>query len=577
MKMQLLFKVLLVLVSGKLEATELTAADWLDKIDPWVQKTASAGSTEFLVLLTAQGDMSSAAAMQTKIAKQRHVYQQLTETAARTQAPVIAVLDDLGVEYRSYWVINGFWVRGDLAAIRTLAQRGDVAHIYANPRVRLELPVGRTSSPNRPAGIEWNIAKINADDLWALGYSGQGVVIGGADTGYDWDHPALLNHYRGWNGSASDHNYNWHDATKGSPTSPIDPQGHGTHTMGTMVGDDGGGNQIGVAPGAKWIGCRNMDAGGYGTPATYIDCFQWFIAPTDLNGTNPRPDLAPDVINNSWSCTPSEGCTNPGLLLTAVQAVRAAGILTVQSAGNSGSACSTVDEPAAIYAESFSVGATDSTDTIAGFSSRGPVTIDGSNRSKPNISAPGVSVRSCVPGTGYANMSGTSMAGPHVAGLVALLLSAKTALGGQVESLETLIEYSAVTLTTQQNCGGVPGDQRPNNTYGWGRIDAWSAFQGLHLPVTVHKVGQGIVTSQPTGIACGETCTATFTEGTTLMLNASPADAHLFGGWGDDCAVQVGKTCTLTNITAAKTATATFLDSKLVLPNRGGWRAGLGQ
>jgi subtilisin family serine protease len=172
-------------------------------------------------------------------------------------------------------------------------------------------------------------------------------------------------------------------------------------------------------------------------------------------------------------------------LLTVVNNVRAAGILSAHSAGNSGyGGCSTVNAPAAIYDASFSVGATDIGNTIAGFSSRGPVTVDGSNRLKPDITAPGVGVRSSVPGGGYGTKSGTSMAAPHVAGLVALIISAQPALRGQVDALEELIESTALPLTTTQTCGGVPGSSIPNNTYGWGRIDAQMALSYfLYLPI----------------------------------------------------------------------------------------------
>ena len=326
-----------------------------------------------------------------------------------------------------------------------------------------------------PEGIEWNVTKIHAPDVWALGYTGQGVVVAGEDTGYQWDHPALKGQYRGWSGSAADHNYNWHDSIHSGGGScgpdavaPCDDTDHGTHTMGSMVGDDGGNNQIGVAPGAKWIGCRNMDQGN-GTPATYSECFEWFIAPTDLQGENPDPSQSPHVINNSWSCPPSEGCTDPLVLQAVVEATRAAGIEVVVSAGNSGPGCGSVDSPAAIYDASFSVGATSNTtnDTIADFSSRGPVTVDGSNRLKPDVSAPGVNVRSSVPVNGYANFSGTSMAGPQVVGLVALLLSAQSGLKGDPDAIEPFVTQSAVPRTTAQTCGGVPGSTIPNNTYGW--------------------------------------------------------------------------------------------------------------
>jgi serine protease AprX len=470
----LILSILSLLLGGV--AAPASATSWREKVDPWVLQTAAEGDTEFLVSLASQADLSAAQELPTKSEKGWYVYRTLTSLSERTQAPIIAELERLGLDYQPYWITNAIWVRGSLDAIRVLAERTEVAHLYANPSVKLDVFVADSSPDAGPQGIEWNIAKVNAPDVWALGYTGQGVVIGGADTGYDWDHPAIKDQYRGWDGDQVDHDYNWFDATADDSPVPIDPYGHGTHTMGTMVGDDGGANQIGMAPGARWIGCRNMDAGGNGTPQTYIDCYQWFIAPTRVDGSDPNPDLAPDVINNSWYCPPSEGCTEDDVLLGVVQNLVAAGIVSAHSAGNDGySGCSSIQYPAAIYDESFTVGATNSNDQIAGFSSRGPVTADGSDRMKPDISAPGVNVRSCVPGGGYAPMSGTSMAGPHVAGLVALLISAHPGLRGQVDQIETTIEQSALGITTNEGCGGdQPGDI-PNNTYGWGRIDALAA------------------------------------------------------------------------------------------------------
>ena len=196
-----------------------------------------------------------------------------------------------------------------------------------------------------------------------------------------WDHPALQPHYRGWNGAAADHNYNWHDAVHASLATspnrcgfdspvPCDDGLHGTHTTGTTTGDDGLGNQIGVAPGAKWIGCHNMDQG-VGRPSTYTECFQFFAAPTDLQGSHPDPARRPHVISNSWACPPSELCA-PLTLQTVVENTQAAGIFVVAAAGNAGSACSTVSDPPAIYAESFTVGATSIDNSVTSFSSRGP-------------------------------------------------------------------------------------------------------------------------------------------------------------------------------------------------------------
>lgn len=454
------------------------AVMWQTSVDPWILETADAnGETEFLVFLEEQADLSAAYSLSTKLDKGTYVYETLTATAARTQPAVFSELDALGAEYRPFWVANMILVKGDMAVIEAMARRDDVSHLYANPEVKVDLP-SPAETIREMEVIEWNILMVNADELWGEGFTGQGAVIGGQDTGYDWDHPGIVDQYRGWNGATADHNYNWHDSIHvpngtcpADSPEPCDDVNHGTHTMGTMVGDDGGSNQTGMAPGAKWIGCRNMNNGN-GTPASYSECYQWFIAPTDLNNNNPDPAMAPHVINNSWSCPPSEGCTDPNVLLTIVQNLRAAGILTAHSAGNSGPGCSSVDDPAAIYAESFSVGSTTNSDSISSFSSRGPVLIDGSNRLKPDISAPGSSVRSTVPGGGYATFSGTSMAAPHVAGLTALLISADPSLAGEVDDLEDIIQVMAVPKSSTQQCGTIPGSEIPNNTFGYGRIDA---------------------------------------------------------------------------------------------------------
>jgi len=456
------------------------------------EATAGSGEASFLVILAEQADVGAAAGLRDREARLRYVYDVLRKTARGSQVPLRAELARAGVTYRSFYVVNMLAVDGgDRALVARLAARPDVARIDANPPIRQVLPEPELEGGSllAPQAIEWGVARVNADDVWALGATGQGIVVAGQDTGYEWTHPALIDRYRGWNGLTATHDYNWHDAVHSgggvcgadSPE-PCDDysSSHGTHTMGTIVGDDGGANQIGVAPGAQWIGCRNMDQG-VGTPATYAECFEFFLAPYPVGGdpmTDGVPSLAPHVINNSWTCPPREGCAWD-TLQAVVENVRAAGILVVASAGNSGSACSTVREPIALYDAVFSVGATGSSDAIASFSGRGPVTIDGSNRLKPDVSAPGVSVRSSVRGGGYGLLSGTSMAGPHVAGAVALLWSAAPGLIGDLDITEWIVERTARPRTTAQGCGGDGPDDVPNNVYGWGIVDALAAVAAL--------------------------------------------------------------------------------------------------
>ncbi len=397
----------------------------------------------------------------------------------------------------------------------------EVQSISFDPWVHFNEPARETSAVVAERdGVEWGVGKINAPLVWALGYTGQGITIGGSDTGYQWDHPALKEKYRGWNAEkdTANHHYNWHDAIhEVSPLSdtsrvnycgldavePCDDGSHGTHTMGTMTGDDGQGNQIGVAPGAKWIGCRNMESGN-GKPSTYLECFQWFLAPTNLNGRNPNPGMAPHVINNSWYCAPIEGCTDLSvneLLRQAVINLKASGVVVVVSNGNFGSqGCNSTYGPPAYFEESFSVGSTRFDDTLSSFSSRGPVTIDGSNRIKPNVTAPGSFVRSSVPINGYDVFSGTSMAGPHVAGLVALILSARPDLVGNVELIEQIVEQTAVFKEDPNDCGGIDGTQRPNNAYGWGRVDALAALNVvLEQPVSFNDEKVSVMPNPTSG------------------------------------------------------------------------------
>jgi subtilisin family serine protease len=442
-----------------------------------LNETVRGNATEALIVLSEQANLAAAASLPTKVAKGRYVVNTLRDVASRTQAPIVALLNTRGIPYQSFWVVNMIQVTGNRALMDELAARADVKQIDANPQVRTNLPAPTAfEAPNQPNGVEWNVVKVKAPKVWALGFRGEGRVVAGADTGVQWDHPALKGHYRGWNGAQVNHDYNWHDATATHSPTPVDPHSHGTFTVSEMVGDDGAGNQVGVAPGAKWIACRNMTAGGVGSPTTYSECFQFLMAPYPVGGNPDQgdPTKAPDSINNSWGCPPSEGCS-ANTLLQIVDNVRAAGIFSAVAAGNSGSSCSSISDPPAIYDNSITVAATDSLNNIAGFSSRGPVTIDGSNRRKPDISAPGVNVRGAVPTNGYGSgWSGTSMATPHIAGGVALLWQAKPSLIGNVDATERLLTKKAVHIKTLETCGGTVG-KVPNNVFGYGVLNIYRA------------------------------------------------------------------------------------------------------
>lgn len=495
MPLRILVAAALVSATAAHAAVPFTASAPLSsKADAWVIKQLAAATTvPVLVQMPSQADLSQAAAITDKTARGRYVYETLSKHAEATQGDLRSWLASRGVQHQPFWVANMILVHADAATAEALANRPDVKRLSANPSVRLAQPTApvqdsatRSKSLQVATAIEAGVTKIRAPEVWAAGFTGQGIVIGGQDTGYQWDHPALKGKYRGWNGVTANHNYHWHDAIHSgggvcgaNSTVPCDDHYHGTHTMGTMVGDDGASNQTGVAPGAKWIGCRNMNQGN-GTPATYAECFQWFMAPTNLNGSNPDTSKAPHVINNSWGCPPSEGCTDVNVLKSVVESVQAAGILVVVSAGNTNSGaapCTSVADPAAIYDASFSVAATDISDNWATFSNRGPVTVDGSGRLKPDIAAPGVSVRSSLPGGSYGNLDGTSMAGPHVAGAAALLMSEYPSLIGNPDAIKRLLKRTAVRRPASFNCGNI-ATTVPNNTFGWGRIDAVAARLG---------------------------------------------------------------------------------------------------
>jgi subtilisin family serine protease len=485
-------RALTVLILGALSQPVLAHDKIADNVET---RLARSGHAQVLVTLGAQAKLDGIVDKHAGDDRLVASVALLQAQAQRTQAPLRAWLDARKRSYKSFWVANFIALDVDAELAAELAKRTDVAAIELDSRMSIGRPVTEfASSTKSVTAIEAGVSQVNAPSLWAMGFRGQNVLIAGADTGINWSHPALIGKYAGWNGTSANHDYHWFDAIHssggpcvGNSPVPCDDNSHGTHTVGTVIGDDGASNQIGVAPGARWIGCRNMDQGN-GTPTTYSECFQFFLAPTDRAGNNPNPLLAPHVINNSWGCPPSEGCTAPNILQTVVENVRNAGILVIVSAGNSGSnatpqGCETIVDPPSIYAASFTVGAVGGT-AMASFSSRGPVSIDGSNRLKPDLVAPGVNTRSAVLGSSYGSKSGTSMAGPHAVGVAALLMSVDPTLKRDPARLEALMRDTAVAdTTTVQTCGGTtsPGTI-PNNTFGYGRVDALNAArQGLGL------------------------------------------------------------------------------------------------
>ena len=333
------------------------------------------------------------------------------------------------------------WVTHSVAAV-------DVADTWRHP--------GQTAR-GWPEPIEWNVSRIRADDVWhTLGISGTGALVAGIDTGVDWLHPALRTSYRGYHAHGpSEHRYSWFDATTGGALYPVDGHGHGTHTMGTMVGEGG----IGVAPGAQWIAVKVLNNQGYGYDSWIHAGLQWAMAPGG------DPARAPDVVNCSW------GTNDPRLTTFEddVNALRAAGILPVFANGNQGPGSGTVTSPASLP-EAFSVGAVDSIDTVASFSGRGPSPW---GQVRPHVAAPGVHIRSATPGGTYEETNGTSMAAPHVSAIAALLRSISPTLS--ITRITVAITSTAVPL----------GEKVPNNDTGWGRVDAFAAAAAVARPAFV--------------------------------------------------------------------------------------------
>ncbi|MCS7059538.1 MAG: S8 family serine peptidase [Anaerolineae bacterium] len=447
-----------------------------------------------------------------QIERRRTLARTLQQLAAESQASLHGFLARPEIaaqvaEKRSFWIFNGIALRATPEVIKAIAKREDVASIALDewrqwialpapglpisPPLLLPLsstlplarsPVSATlgglvmSSPPGLGETTWGIAQIGADRVWrGLNITGTGVVVANIDTGVDWNHPALRSRYRGWaGGPMADHLHNWFDATNEAAAYPTDMHGHGTHTVGTIVGQNG----IGVAPGARWMAAKGLNGAGYGLYSWLHAAFEFMLAPGG------DPAYAPDVLSNSWG-------SDNGLdteFAADIAALRAAGIVVVFANGNRGPGWGTVGSPASLPG-AFGVGASDPDDEVAYFSSRGPSPL---GPTRPDMVAPGVEVVSTFPGGVYATASGTSMATPHVAGVAALVLSANPALTAL--SVTRVLTATAVPLSTTL----------PNNLSGWGRLDAYRAVLSViqtgvitgHVLDIVQPISGALVTAR---------------------------------------------------------------------------------
>lgn len=405
------------------------------------------------------------------------IHRELVAHASRFQGRLLAELQEEGVDARMRWINNALYIRNASAAlVERLAEHPHVVDITADQIIAtIDAPtVHSTMNDSHVHAPVWNIELIGAPRVWENTTRGEGIVVAGIDTGVRSTHEALVRTYRGTTDGTDD--YNWYDPREQQYT-PYDPNGHGTHTMGTIVGVD-----VGVAPGAQWIaakGCATLSC----TTADLSGSFQYLLAPTPQgqydNPAAGNPRKAPRVINNSWG-----GGQGSAQFLPFIQPHLEAGTVVVFSQGNAGSGCATANSPGDLAAV-IGVGSTDINDALSSYSSRGPgLGTAQFPLQKPDISAPGEQIYSTLPDsdTAYGIYSGTSMAGPHVAGLAALVLAVNPALNH--EQVAAVLKSTAVTSLPApkgglQTCSGVAYTAVPNYHYGYGRIDAVAAVASL--------------------------------------------------------------------------------------------------
>lgn len=452
---------LALLIASAPAARPAAATSLSPEVQAWLAQARPQDSATFLVGLTDDGGQAladQAAAIADKLTRRTEVNRILGERSARNAAALQGFLQPGGLSgavssLEAFKTFNGLSLTANKRVIEALAGWGRTVSIELDTPITLDVPTAGVTEPTINA-VEWNISKIGADRAWnELGIDGTGILVGGLDSGARHTHEALRDNYKC--GTSGPHTNCWLDAISGQ-AAPYDDNNHGSHTMGTTVGRLG----IGTAPGATWIACKAFNSSGSGNQTDILECFDWFLAPGGSAAN------APDVVNNSWGSSQGSNTAYQQAVTNWVNA----GIFPSFSNGNSGPNCNTVGAPAS-YTNSFGVGATDSSDVIASFSSRGPSPF--SSAMKPNVSAPGVNVRSAVGSSdgGYTSYNGTSMAAPHVSGLVALLLDASPAL--TIDELRNTMTGNALGISASGcNSSGIP-----NNIYGYGRIRAFESVQ----------------------------------------------------------------------------------------------------
>lgn len=440
---------------------------WGGRIDPNLLRSLNSAAPEaehaVIVKLTDRVDiepMKASLATEERNARHARLVRALRDKAKTSQNDITTNLRTRELQgevrkIRSFWIVNGLALTAKAQTIRELAERDDVEAIIPDRIVSL----GQVPAASTTVG-RWNLDMVGAPLLWQLGYTGQGVVVANLDSGVDINHPALAAKWRGGTNS-------WFDAVSTPPsTRPFDDNGHGTNTMGVMVAGNTTDNPVGVAPGATWIAAKIFDRNGNGSFSGIHAAFQWLLDP---NGDG-SPSDAPRVVNCSWSID-AAGKYN-GEFAPDIQALTTAGITAVFAAGNSGPLAGTSESPAN-NPGAFSVGATNSSDVVTTISSRGPSAFD--NGLYPAVVAPGDTIRTTdLTGGGnfpasYVNADGTSLAAPHVAGGIALLLSINPQL--------TTAELQSAVTSAALDLGATGAD----NSYGYGRLDIIEAAKKLGL------------------------------------------------------------------------------------------------